>query len=125
MTPDSTSPGSAAPLALTMGEPAGIGGEIALVAWRRHQRVPVFVLLDDPDRMRALAANLGFQVPVETVDTPEEAAEIFHRALPVLRVPLPCEVEPGRPQPAAAGPATASSIEQTIQMGHSEDQENR
>jgi 4-hydroxythreonine-4-phosphate dehydrogenase len=98
-----------------MGEPAGIGGEIALMAWRRHEQLPTFVLLDDPERLSVLAANLGFQVPVETVDTPEEAAAIFHRALPVLRVPLPCKVEPGRPQMAAAG-AVIESIDRAVAL---------
>ncbi len=46
------------PLALTMGEPAGIGGEIALKAWlRRGEGVPPFYVIDDPARLAALAAG--------------------------------------------------------------------
>jgi len=53
------------PLALTMGEPAGIGGEIALKAWLgRGRGVPAFYLIDDPDRLASLAAALGWPVPV-------------------------------------------------------------
>jgi len=53
------------PLALTMGEPAGIGGEIALKAWlRRGDGVPPFYLIGDPDRLAALAARLGWNVPL-------------------------------------------------------------
>jgi 4-hydroxythreonine-4-phosphate dehydrogenase len=46
-----------APVAITMGEPAGIGGEIALLAWanRRKAKLPPFFLLDDPARLAALA----------------------------------------------------------------------
>jgi len=52
------------PLALTMGEPAGIGGEIALQAWqRRGDGVPPFYVVDDPDRLAALARRLGWKVP--------------------------------------------------------------
>ena len=48
----------ALPLALTMGEPAGIGGEIALQAWlRRGEGVPPFYLIDDPDRLAAIGAR--------------------------------------------------------------------
>ena len=48
------------PLALTMGEPAGIGGEIALKAWlRRAEGVPPFYAIDDPGRLAALAARLS------------------------------------------------------------------
>ena len=41
------------PVALTMGEPAGIGGEIALKAWLRgrSQSVPDFFTIDDPARI--------------------------------------------------------------------------
>ena len=44
----------AAPLAVTMGEPAGIGGELTLKAWsRRRPRARPFFALDDPGRLRA------------------------------------------------------------------------
>ena len=45
-------------LALTMGDPAGIGGELTLRAWLalRHGG-PCFVALDDPDRLAALAPH--------------------------------------------------------------------
>jgi 4-hydroxy-L-threonine phosphate dehydrogenase PdxA len=48
------------PLALTMGEPAGIGGEIALAAWRRLSHDgPAFYMIDDPVRIRNLVTMLG------------------------------------------------------------------
>jgi 4-hydroxythreonine-4-phosphate dehydrogenase len=90
-------------LALTMGEPAGIGGEIALRAWRERaaRRVPAFFLIDDPDRLDALASRLGWEVPIRAVE-PEAAAAAFAAALPVLPLPLAHRVEPGRPDPANA-----------------------
>ena len=52
-----TSPGQ--PIALTMGEPAGIGGEISLMAWRDFRtELPPFFLFDDPDRLAYLRQNL-------------------------------------------------------------------
>ncbi|MGH7087169.1 MAG: hypothetical protein ACREFN_19540, partial [Acetobacteraceae bacterium] len=66
------------PLALTMGEPAGIGGEIALKAWlarggvKRGDALPCFYLIDDPDRLRALARALDWPVPVRPIAAPEE-----------------------------------------------------
>src|SRR5947209_17042884 len=57
-----------APLALTMGEPAGIGAEIAMAAWlRRGKAVPPFFLLDDVERVAALARRLGWTVPLQTI----------------------------------------------------------
>jgi len=93
-----------APLALTMGEPAGIGGELTLLAWRQRQAagLPPFFALDDPGRLGRLVAALGWTVPLEPIARPEEAAAAFARALPVLPVALARPVAAGRPDPANA-----------------------
>jgi 4-hydroxythreonine-4-phosphate dehydrogenase len=89
------------PLALTMGEPAGIGGEIALKAWlRRADGVPPFYLIDDPDRLRTLAARLGWSVKLRVIDGPERAVGIFAEALPVMPVDGRVRAGPGHPDPA-------------------------
>ena len=89
------------PLALTMGEPAGIGGEIALKAWlRRADGVPPFYLIDDPDRLAALATRLGWNVPLILIDAPEHATATFPKALPVVPVDGKVRAMPGRPDPA-------------------------
>lgn len=109
-------PGSARRLlALTMGDPAGIGGELSLAAWQqcRGGGGPGFLVLDDPDRLAALALNLRLAVPIMVVDSPEQAAAVFHRALPVLPVALSCAVSPGKPDPVH-GPAVLASIEQAV-----------
>jgi 4-hydroxythreonine-4-phosphate dehydrogenase len=87
------------PLALTMGEPAGIGGEITLRAWlrRRDDAVPPFLILDDPRRLERLADALGWHVAIRAIDGPEEAAPCFPDALPVLPVTLSAPAIPGRP----------------------------
>ena len=104
------------PLALTMGEPAGIGGDIALLAWsRRGEGVPPFVVLDAPDRLRSLARRLGLAVPVREVGSAAEAVAVFSRALPVLAQPLARAVEPGRPDPANAASVQAS-IERAVAL---------
>ena len=98
------------PLALTMGEPAGIGGEIALKAWLgRADRVPPFYLIDDPDRVTALAAQLGWAVPVHPIDDLHEVPEIFLDALPVAPVEARLRGRPGQPDPADA-PAILAAI---------------
>ncbi|MBJ3777280.1 4-hydroxythreonine-4-phosphate dehydrogenase PdxA [Acuticoccus mangrovi] len=104
------------PLALTMGEPGGIGGEIALAAWQalRHGG-PAFVLLDDPDRVRALAAHLGAAVPVERVASAADAADAFSRALPVLPLARPVPLAPGRLE-AATAPAVIEAIDTAVAL---------
>jgi 4-hydroxythreonine-4-phosphate dehydrogenase len=93
-----------AALALTMGEPAGIGGEIALRAWlaRQDRRVPAFFLIDDPDRLTALAARLGWNVPIQPAE-PETAERLFATALPVAPLALAKPVVTGKPDAANAG----------------------
>ena len=91
------------PLALTMGDPAGIGGELTLRAWiaLRNGRIP-FVALDDPERLRDLATRMGLDVPIAVVESAAEATARFPSALPVLPVPLAEPARPGHPSRANA-----------------------
>jgi 4-hydroxythreonine-4-phosphate dehydrogenase len=102
------------PLALTIGEPAGIGGEIALKAWLAGgERVPPFYLIDDPERVAALANRLGWAVPVRPIATPEEAPAVFATALPVAPVGGSLRGRPGCPDPADA-PAVIGAIRTAV-----------
>jgi 4-hydroxythreonine-4-phosphate dehydrogenase len=102
------------PLAVTMGEPAGIGGEIALAAWlARGGGIPPFYLIDDPQRLRALAARLGWQVPVRPIGAPAEAPEVFAEALPVAPIEQALRGRPGRPDEADAA-AVIAAIETAV-----------
>jgi len=105
------------PIALTMGEPAGIGGEIALQCWlrRREAGLAPFVMLDDPARLRTIADLHGWPVPIETVTVPGEAPALFDRALPVLSVPLPALPQPGIPDRRNA-PAVLHAIELAVAL---------
>jgi 4-hydroxythreonine-4-phosphate dehydrogenase len=100
------------PLALTMGDPAGIGGEITLRAWQAlHLHGPCFVVLDDPDRLSALSPN----VPVKPIATPDAAHAVFATALPVLPIRLAASPRPGRPDKANAN-AVIASIERAAAL---------
>ncbi|HTV90122.1 MAG TPA: 4-hydroxythreonine-4-phosphate dehydrogenase PdxA [Stellaceae bacterium] len=86
------------PLALTMGEPAGIGGEITLAAWRqRGSGVPPFYAIDDAGRLERLAGALGWEVPVRAIDAPEDAISVFADALPVVSLARAPMATPGHP----------------------------
>ena len=99
------------PLVLTMGEPAGIGGEITLKAWLgRGTGIPPFYLIDDPDRITALARRLGWPVPVRPIGAPDEVWPVFAEALPVAPIGFALRARPGSPDPADA-PAVLSAIE--------------
>jgi 4-hydroxythreonine-4-phosphate dehydrogenase len=107
---------TALPLAVTMGEPAGVGGELSLKAWlARGRDARPFFVLDDPARLAALAGKLGLAVPVREIARPAEAASVFATALPVMRVQLKAPVKAGRPDPANAGP-TLEAIERATKL---------
>ena len=79
-----------------MGDPAGIGGEIALMTWRDHRAaLPPFYLIDDPDRITRLAAMTGLSCPITEIATPDEALSAVGNALPVLRLSAPVHALPG------------------------------
>ena len=104
------------PLVLTMGEPAGIGGELAFAAWfRRAAGVPCFALLDDPIRLEALARHLGQTVPIRPIEDVAEADAVWASALPVLPVPLAGPVVPGHPD-AINSAAVVAAIEQAVAL---------
>jgi 4-hydroxythreonine-4-phosphate dehydrogenase len=97
------------PLALTLGEPAGIGPDLALSVWRRRSAldVPPFYLIADPDFLKSRAELLRLDVPIVTV-TPRTAAAAFGSALPVVAIDVPVTAAPGRPDRSSAPAAVAS-----------------
>ena len=103
-----------APLAVTMGTPAGVGADLITALWARLRAdLPPFVLIDDPDHVRLRAERLGLSVPVQQIEHPGEAADVFSTALPVLAQPLSGAVIPGQPDPGHA-PATRLAIERAV-----------
>jgi 4-hydroxythreonine-4-phosphate dehydrogenase len=100
------------PLALTMGDPAGIGGELTLRAWRTLRRSgPCFVAIDDPARLAALSAD----IPITEIASPEAARTVFADALPVLPIKLAAAARPGHPDKANAK-AVIASIERAASL---------
>jgi len=101
-------------LALTLGEPAGIGPDLALSVWRRRSEldVPPFYLVADPDFLKSRAEYLGLDVPIATV-TPRTAAAAFGSALPVVAINVPVTAAPGRPDRSSA-PAAIASIRRAV-----------
>jgi 4-hydroxythreonine-4-phosphate dehydrogenase len=93
-------------LALTLGEPAGIGPDITVLAWHRRAEVdlPPFYLLADPAFLERRCAALGVKVPINSVD-PTRAAAVFAAALPVVDIGIVATAAPGRPDASSASVA--------------------
>jgi 4-hydroxythreonine-4-phosphate dehydrogenase len=102
------------PLALTIGEPAGIGPDITLAAWsrRRETALPGFYVLGDPAHLRRRAERLRLDVPIITV-TPAQALATFDDALPVVDLGVTVTAEPGVPD-ASSAPAAIGAIDRAV-----------
>jgi len=107
------------PLALTMGEPGGIGPDITLAAWsmREELRLPPFYCLADPDMLAERAGRIGINCPIETVH-PDEAAACVAAALPVVRLEAAVKGIPGQIDSADA-PAVIEAITRAVDDVHS------
>jgi 4-hydroxythreonine-4-phosphate dehydrogenase len=104
------------PLAVSLGDPAGIGPELIAEAWARRveERLPPFFVTGGPALLKAAAATRGIDLPVAPIDRPEQAAAIFTDALPVLGS-LDDAFSPGMPSRAGAELALAS-LEQATRI---------
>jgi len=74
------------PLAISLGDPAGIGPELIAEAWRRRAGadLPPFAVTGGAETLRAAAASRGIALPVQPIADLAEAPGVFARALPVL-----------------------------------------
>ncbi len=97
------------PLALTSGEPAGIGPDIAIAAWlrRRELKLPAFYLAGDRDFLGRRARILGLDVKLKDVRA-EDAVAAFPDALPVVATGHAATAQPGQPDDSSAIAAIGS-----------------
>jgi 4-hydroxythreonine-4-phosphate dehydrogenase len=102
------------PLALTLGEPAGIGPDITLAAWLRRVELelPPFYVIGDREFLKRRAELLGLTLPLRDVD-PEETAAVFPAALPIVQLDEAVTAEPARPD-ASSAPAAIASIRRAV-----------
>ncbi len=105
-------------VALTRGDPSGVGPELALKAWAAlHQdpEAPAFLIAAEADHLAALAQRLRLDAPIARVEDPAAAASLFRRALPVLDSGLAVSGAPGAPDVADAA-GTIGSIEACVRL---------
>jgi 4-hydroxythreonine-4-phosphate dehydrogenase len=102
------------PLALTIGEPAGIGPDLTLAVWQKRSQLslPPFYVLGDAQFLSRRAKLLGLDVPVATVE-PSKTAETFRTALPIVSIDRPITAEPGHPDGSSA-PAAIEAIRRGV-----------
>lgn len=109
------------PVALTMGEPAGIGTEIALKAWLRlRQSGRTFFILHDPDHVAEVSSVLSLDVPVRPTLVADDAVRSFRDAIPVMPVKLAAPVRMGSPDTRNAS-AVIGAIRIAVRLAASGD----
>ncbi len=103
-----TAPSPLPPLALTMGEPGGVGLEIAIKAWRALKAEgPAFFIIGDAAALEALGATIA------QIDSPEKAGAVFMEALPVIALDSRIGARLGEASPGNAA-AVIESIERAV-----------
>ena len=104
------------PLAVSSGDPAGIGLEIALKAWllRQSRDIPPFFVLADPDMTNETISALKFNVPLKIVepDALTGVVSLFHDNFPVLKLDNRQSGKPGHPSSK-----NAAGIVEAIERG--------
>ena len=102
-------PRRALPLALTLGEPAGIGPDIALRAFadRGSKELPPFYIIADPQFMIERARLLKLDVAIAVAE-PEDALDVFQHSLPVAALDMRITAKPGHPDGSSAMSAIAA-----------------
>jgi 4-hydroxythreonine-4-phosphate dehydrogenase len=105
------------PLALSQGDPAGVGPELTLKAWLDTHECPdgpAFFAVADPDHLAAVASELNMDVPVKIAEA-GESAELFRHALPVCALNQSVAGKPGAPDVKDAA-GTIASIETCVRL---------
>lgn len=104
-----------APLAVTMGEPAGIGPDLILALYARRQALNLtpFVVYGHTNFLKARAQRLGLEIAIEAVGA-DAAAETFARALPVAHIEGMVGDLPGVADEHAA-PVVINAISEAVQ----------
>lgn len=108
---------SVPPLAISIGDPSGVGADVALNAWlkRAELSLPPFLFIADPEQLLARAQHLGLNVPVATITAPSQAVEIFDAQLPVLPLVNRHKESPGKPLPENAA-GILEAIERAVSL---------
>ena len=103
------------PLAISIGDPAGVGPEVIAKAWavRAAHRLPPFFAIGDRRSIEAV-----WDGPIAQIARPSDAKQLFNDALPLLQVDEPGEIIPGAPTLAGARVAL-DSVEMAVGLARS------
>lgn len=95
-----------------MGDPAGVGPLATILAYLklRSERDTIFYLRGSVSNLETTLKQTGLSCPIQNIEHPDQAMDVFHQALPVIDLDTPT-VSPGEPEIG-----TAQSIIQSIEL---------
>jgi 4-hydroxythreonine-4-phosphate dehydrogenase len=104
-----------APLAVALGDPAGIGPEIVAKAWaaRREHDLPVFFAVGDRRSIEAV-----WNGPIKRIYSPDEATACFDEGLPLIQIEDTGDIVPGEPDLTGAR-CSLDSLEMAVGLARS------
>jgi 4-hydroxythreonine-4-phosphate dehydrogenase len=97
------------PIAVTMGDPSGVGPDITIQTWLRRKQlgVPDFVYVGSEELLIKRAKKLGLKINTALINSINDVAETFKESIPVLNIKTK-EVEPGVPLNSSYRPTIES-----------------
>jgi len=106
---------TALPIAVTMGDPAGISTEITALSWKyiQENENSTFFIISRASLFEEYNSSALDKIKFETIHSPSDAPAIFPHALPILELPEQVEAMPGQPDPAN-GEMTIKSISMAV-----------
>lgn len=105
------------PLAVSLGEPAGIGPEIILKSWAERTRrdLPSFFVVGNAEILRKTARQSGLNIPIQSISSATETHRIFQDSLPVLNIEAKADFDFGQPSTDTA-PLVLKSIKKAVEL---------
>jgi len=105
------------PIAVTIGEPSGIGPEVILKAWdkRSENSLNPFFVIGSAIILKKQAENFGLNIPISIITSPHQALTLFKKSLPVFDFDCAVNFKFGHPKTETA-PMVLGAIDKAVEF---------
>ncbi|MEZ5756821.1 MAG: 4-hydroxythreonine-4-phosphate dehydrogenase PdxA [Emcibacteraceae bacterium] len=105
------------PIAVSIGEPSGIGPEVILKSWYKRQEFSIapFFVIGSAELLKKQASALNLNIPITPISSPRQAVHIFSNSLPVLDLNFRSDYQFGHPHHDTAEMVIAS-IDKAVEL---------
>ena len=86
------------PIAITMGDPSGIGTEITLKAWKSGKIKQPFFLIHDLEFVNSVARKMKIDIPLVRIEDPSQARNLYKKSLPIYQLSSIKKTQLGKPK---------------------------